>query len=84
MGVNRSPARLVAATTSANSGRLATMSATESPAVMPRARSARTSRLALALSSANVRSPSGDTMAGSSGCSAAQWAATIPTLAASS
>src|SRR4029453_13259652 len=50
----------------------------------PRSRRARTSRLALALSSAKLRSPSGDTMAWRSGCSAAQWAAVIPTLAAAS
>jgi hypothetical protein len=84
MGVKRSPERTVAASTSANSGRLATMTATASPARTPRSRRARTSRLALAFSSAKLRSPSGDTMAGRSGCSAAQWAAVIPTLAAAS
>ena len=84
MGVNRRPARTVAASTSANSGRLATITATASPARTPWARNARTRRLALAFSSRKVRSPSGDTIAGASGCSAAQWAAVMPTLAASS
>jgi hypothetical protein len=84
IGVTRSPARCVAAITSANSGRFATMSATASPGITPRRRHARARRLALASSSANVRSPCGDTMAGTSGCRRAQKAGITPTLAAAS
>ena len=82
MVVSRKPARSVAAHTSTNCGRLATISATASPVPRPRARRARTTRLALALSSAQVRSPSGERMAGRSPRRAAQNDAVIPTAAA--
>jgi hypothetical protein len=84
IGVKRRPDRAHAATISANSGRLVTINATASPGPSPRDRSVRARRLALALSSAKLRSPSGDTIAGASGWTSAQCAAVIPTLAASS
>src|SRR6266511_2269083 len=81
-GVRRRPARCVAATTSANSGRLAHRTTTPSPACTPRARSARTSWLARASSSPKVRSPHAETSAGRSGSASAWYEIARPRSAA--
>ena len=83
MVVTRRPVRSAACVVSANSARLPHSNSTRSCSRSPRARSSRASRLALAFSAANVRSPLGAAMASASGWRLAQNATLMPTLAAS-